>query len=212
MELKEDDRRPRTVHLHERALDDLSFIRNAMARSEPLTAVSGRGVMGMGVIALVGGVIAVLRTKPDWWIYTWIVVAALGCSLGTWTMLRKGRQQGHPVFAKAMRRFMLNLFPAIAAGAVFTEVFYELGLNALLPGMWLLLYGVGVFTGGAFSVRVLPVMGLCFMALGLAALFPTSLAPVPAVAMFTKGDLLMLAGFGGLHLVFGAIIAWRHGG
>ena len=76
------------------------------------------------------------------------------------------------------------------------------GALAVLPGLWLLLYGTGVVTGGAFSVRTVPVMGLAFMGMGAVAL----------IAPPSWGDALLAAGFGGLHLIFGAFIAWRHGG
>jgi len=71
-----------------------------------------------------------------------------------------------------------------------------------MPGMWLLLYGTGVMTAGAYSVPIVPLMGLCFSLLGAVALF----TPAPLWPWF------MAVGFGGLHIVFGMIIAWRYGG
>ena len=47
-----------------------------------------------------------------------------------------------------------------------TPVFAANGLTARLPGCWLLLYGTALVAGGALSVRVVPVMGVAFMALG----------------------------------------------
>jgi hypothetical protein len=87
-------------------------------------------------------------------------------------------------------------------GGLLTVALHQAGLFPLMPGTWLLLYGTAVVTAGAFSVRVVPLMGLCFMLLGAGALFaPTAWWPG-----------FMAAGFGGLHIVFGSIIARRYGG
>ena len=117
-------------------------------------------------------------------------------------MVRKARRGGTSVLSYSGRRFVLSFVPPLLVGALLTVALARGGLYPALPGTWLLLYGAGVVTGGAFSVRVVPIMGLCFMALGAAALFAA-----PA-----WGDGLMALGFGGLHLAFGAIIARRYGG
>ena len=117
-------------------------------------------------------------------------------------MAAKARRAGTTVFSYSGRRFVLSYVPPLLVGALLTGVLVRAGLWSALPGTWLLLYGTGVVTGGAFSVRVVPLMGLCFMALGAAALFGPP----------TWGNAFMAAGFGALHIVFGLIIARRYGG
>jgi hypothetical protein len=90
----------------------------------------------------------------------------------------------------------------LLAGAALTAVLAKHGMLLVLPGLWLLLYGTAVVTGGAFSVRIVPLMGLCFMTLGVIAfLMPQA-----------WGNLFLALGFGLTHIVFGTVIARRHGG
>jgi len=133
-------------------------------------------------------------------VWLWEALAAFLITTGA--IAWKARRSGADLFSRPGRRFALGLFPPLIAGALLTPVLYTAGDLEALPGLWLLLYGTGVVTGGAFSVRTVPVMGLAFMAVGAAALLLPS----------SWGDILLAAGFGGLHLVFGAVIARRHGG
>ena len=133
---------------------------------------------------------------------TWIAEAVLSLLISGWAMSRKARAAEMPLLSGPGRKVALSLSPPITVGALLTVVLYRAGLVSVIPGMWLLLYGTGVVAGGAFSVRIVPVMGICFMLVGAIALF------CPAA----WGDYFMAAGFGGLHIIFGAIIARRHGG
>lgn len=196
--------RPRSapLALEARAMDNLRYIRETMEGAASFTAVPGWGGMLMGITALVAAFIASLQPTPTLWLGVWIVEAAVSCLIGAVAMLQKARKADTPLLSQPGRRFALSLSPPLVAGALLTLFLFRGGSMALLPGLWLLLYGAGVVTGGAFSVRVVPAMGVAFMVLGAAALF----SPV------AWGDAYMAVGFGGLHLIFGAIIAWRHGG
>ena len=187
--------------LHARAMDNLSFIRHTMERAAAFTAVPGWGGVGMGLVALGAAAVAAGRPAREW-LATWLLAAVAAFAIGGWTMVGKARRGGTTVLSYSGRRFVLSWIPPIAVGALLTLALVRQGSFGTLPGTWLLLYGTGVVTGGAFSVRVVPIMGLCFMALGAAAL----LGPA------TWGDPLMAAGFGGLHVMFGLIIARRYGG
>lgn len=184
------------------AFDDLRFIRETIANSASFTAVPGWGMVGMGGTALAAALLALQASTPKRWIAVWLVEAGVALLLALWTMERKARRSRTPLLSGPGRRFVLSFLPPLMAGALLTAVLYQISDVRHLPGMWLLLYGTGVVTGGAFSVRIVPVMGMCFMAGGAAAL----LAPA------SWGTAIMAAGFGALHLIFGVMIARKHGG
>jgi len=188
--------------LHDRAMDNLRFIRETMERASSFTAVPGRGQAAIGVTALFASLVASQQETFAAWLAVWVAEAAVSACIAGWTMYRKARASDTSVLSRPGRKLILNLSPPMFVGALLTVVFYRAGLTGLLPGLWLLLYGTGVVTGGAFSVRPVPVMGLCFMFVGAGALF---LPP-------SWGDALMAAGFGLLHIIFGLHIARNYGG
>lgn len=192
---------PKALHAH--AADNLRFIRDTMSRAGgQFTAVPGWGGVVIGVTALATTVFAARAPNRMLWLTWWIGEASLAIVIATITMTRKAQRLDLPLMAAPARRFALAYVPPLAAGGVLTAVFVINGLSARLPGCWLLLYGVAIATAGTLSVRVVQVLGLVFMALGAASF----------AAPANLGDAFMAAGFGGLHIVFGFIIARNHGG
>jgi len=191
-----------TPALHIHAAQDLRFIREMMERSASFTAVPGWGMIGVGGTALIAAGTAMQISGMEKWLILWLGEALVAFTLGLWAMRCKARRAQISLWAGAGGRFMLNLLVPIAAGIPLTVVLFQHEEIGILPSLWLLLYGIGIFTGGAFAVRVVPVMGLCFILTGIVSLF------LPAV--WANGVLAF--GFGGLHLLFGGIIAWRYGG
>ena len=188
--------------LRDQALDNLRFIRQTMERAGSFTAVPGWGQVAVGVTALAAALVAARQTSVELWLATWLGEAVVALAIGGSTMVRKAYAVNDPILSGPGRRFGLSVLPPMVVGGLLTIALYRAGLWRALPGTWLLLYGAGFVTGGAFSVRIVPVMGLCFMFAGSVALF------TPAA----WGTWCMAAGFGGLHVVFGAIIARRYGG
>lgn len=202
---------PEPVPLHTRAADNLAFIRSAMANSAEFTGVSGVGMIGMGVVALVGAWMATRKDDNLWWLNYWTAVAMLGCAVGVAGLVYKSRKYGMPLLVGSGRKFLLNFSPAIIAGIALSEVFYVQQLFHYLPALWLLLYGVAVISGGAFSIPAIPIMGVCFMLAGVLAFFlPDTVLNVPGSVRPT--DLVLATAFGGLHIGFGVLVAHKHGG
>jgi hypothetical protein len=194
--------RPGAPPLDARAAENLRVIRETMERSASFTAVPGMGGIVMGATAIVAAWVASRQVATAAWLATWLVEALVAVLIGALTVSQKARAAGQPVLSGAGRKFALSLSPPLVAGALLTIALYRVGHTSVLPGLWLLLYGAGIVTAGAFSVRVVPVMGLCLMTLGALALFSPS----------TWGDACMAVGFGGVQILFGTIIARRFGG
>jgi hypothetical protein len=190
------------VALDDRARDNLRFIRETMERAGSFTAVPGWGGVAMGITALGAAAIASRQTSHIAWLLTWICEAFVAIAIASWTTFSKARDAGTPLFSGPGRRFVYSFAPPLFVGAMLTIVLMRAGFRDAVPGVWLLLYGTGVVTGGAFSIRIVPLMGLCFMVLGAVALF------CPA----GWENVLLAAGFGGLHVLFGGVIARNYGG
>lgn len=188
--------------LSDRALDNLRFIRETMERAGTFTAISGWGIAAVGVVAMLAALVAGARPTVQWRVGTWFATAAACIALSLWATARKARRSDLSMVSGPAQKLALAFSPAMVVGALLTGALLRIGANDLLPGVWLLLYGTAVVAGGAFSVRIIPVMGLCFMVLGAGALF------TPA----WLGEWLMVVGFGLVHVVFGIQIARRHGG
>lgn len=194
--------RPEPVALEAHAADNLRYIRETMERAGSFTAVPGWGGVAIGLTAMAAAVVAARQQTPHAWLATWLVEALLALAIAGGAVARKSRQAKMPLLSGPGRKFALSFAPPLLVGALLTAVLVRTGDWKVLPGMWLLLYGTAVVTGGAFSVRVVPMMGLCFMVLGAAALF----SPAP------WGNAFMAAGFGGLQIIFGLVIAKKYGG
>jgi hypothetical protein len=190
------------VSIHEHAFANLRFIRETMERAGSFTAVPGWGGILMGVSALLTSFLTANLPSRQLWFEAWIGEALLAFGIGLFAMIQKSKAVKSPLLYGPGRKFALSLLPPMLAGAVLSLFLYQHGLYEVMPGMWMSLYGVAIITGGAFSVNIVPLMGVSFMLLGAAALFsPQSWA-----------NIYMGVGFGGLQIVFGAIIARRHGG
>ena len=202
------------------AASSLRFIRETMARTSTFTAVPGWGGVAMGASAVVAAVVAHQQPTVSAWLTVWTAEALVGLTIGAWAMTAKARRGGSPLLSGQGRKFLLGIVPALAVGVAATLAVYafeigpmgetyarggDLGAMAsrqLLPGLWLMLYGAGVASAGMFSVRLVPMMGSLFLLTGALAL----LSPA------AWGDAWMALGFGGLHAVFGVLIARRYGG
>ncbi len=190
--------------IRDHAVSNLRYIREAMERASAFTSIPGWGGVAVGVAALVATAVGgtYVSIRPAAWLFTWLTCAVVSSAVGWSAMVVKGKRAGVSLTTGVARRFLIAYAAPLLAGAVLTGTLWSVSAFQPMPSMWLLLYGAAFVSSGAFSLRMIPIMGGCFMLLGLAAAF----SPLPI------GNLLLGAGFGGLHIGFGLRIARNYGG
>jgi hypothetical protein len=193
---------PESSALHARAMADLRFIRETMESASAFSAFSGWGLILIGGVATACGLVAARQPTHLGWLTAWVAAAGISALIGALSTARKTRSAQEPLIPGPARKFALSLAPAVVSGALLTAALERAEGFDLLPGMWLLLYGAGLVAAGAWSVKVVPVIGAAFMVLGAVGL----LLPLP------WGNWLLIGGFGGLHVAFGVIVGRKHGG
>lgn len=199
---REESAASRPVSVGERAFDNLQFIRETMERSAVFTSVPGYGGMLMGATALGAAYLADHQASMKNWLLVWLTEAALAFSIGLLAMWQKSKIAKTTLVSAPARKFASGFAPPLVCGVAITLGLWRHDFYEAMAPVWLLCYGAAVVTGGAFSVKIVPVMGWCFIALGAAAF----------VLPKGFGEEMMALGFGALHLVFGWIIARRYGG
>ena len=194
--------RPEPIPIDVRAADHLRYIRETMENAAEFTAVPGWGGVAMGLTALAAAWLAARQTTPLSWAMVWLAEAFVAVAIAAPAAATKARRANSSLFRGPGRKFVLSFAPPIVVGGLLTLTLIQMGIFSALPGVWLLLYGTAIVTGGAFSVRAVPIMGLCLMALGAGSLF------APAA----WGNYFMATGFGLVQIAFGFWIALRYGG
>lgn len=193
---------PRTASIGSGAAEHLRYIRNTIEAAQTFTTIPGKGCIAMGAAGLLAAALEILPLLDGHWLPLWLAAAVLSAAVALYFMEEKARSQGLSLRRAVATRFFLTLAPSFVAGGVLTVALMDVVGREVIAGIWLLLYGVGIAACGLFSIGIVLIAGFAFMGLGTVALAaPSEWAPW-----------LLGAGFGGIHLVLGALIVRDHGG
>jgi hypothetical protein len=194
------------------ALGRLREVQRIMEQTTLYTLLPGWPALGGGVLVLIGTVISVrylgtfdlaavgrLATANQVGFYAmWAAIAAIGVGLDLAFALLSFYQKGIPLPARPIRFALGAISLSILVAAAFTVRFITDNQLAYLAPLWMMLYGIGVYSAGLFSVQLPRLLGLAFVITGLVGLVLTNL-----------GLLLVGIAFGGYHIAFGAIVLFR---
>jgi len=192
------------------ARENLLYIRKTLEAAGQLTAVPGKCLIAAGLVSIAGAAFNGFVTGAPWIegphpryaLATWGVVLAISLTIVSLGIYRKSLSMETPIHAPLLRKLLWSLCPALFVGGLLTGLAAQSGLLEWLPVIWLGCYGAAVTNGGQVSVGAVRYMGVCFLIAAAGA----------AVSPPELGLTWLVLGFGWLHLVYGAYIAWRYNG
>jgi hypothetical protein len=187
----------------ERALAELTEIRSRMAAATAFHGFGPSALAATGILALLTAAGQALWSPAPIpalpYFATWTAVALLSAAVIGAEMIGRSRRH-HSDLAEAMiLNAVLTFLPFGAAGAALLIV---LGRFApaelwLLPGLWQILVGLGVFAASRTLPRAVIIAGAWYFLAGLAVIMLTagsrSLSPFAMGLPFGLGQLLVAA-------------------
>ncbi len=195
------------------AREHLRVIRQTMDRSTKYSTLSGLSGVLIGLTAIAGvavtaGIIDHKMTfhQPDRSVQpllglVWLVVLALAVSIEFVCNKRRAARIGKRVASPLGAHIVVAALPSFIAAAVLTAFFYLNNLFSSVWGIWMLCYGLAICAVGLFSVRQVTYLGAAFVLAGAV----TLLLP-------NHFHLYMMAlTFGGFHILYGILMARKHG-
>ena len=186
-----------------KALGDISSIRRQVARSTEFRGYGPATMAATSVFAIAAACIqanwlrdprANLSSYLGIWILTAIVSAGL---IGVQTVTRSHRM--HSGMADEMIRMAVEQFlPSAAAGVLMTLVLVSAAPSVLwmLPGLWQVIFGLGVFSSCRFLPRPMMIAGAWYLASGLVCVSlggARALSPWAMGVPFGAGQMLVAA-------------------
>lgn len=184
-----------TVQIESHAAATLRYIRASMDGASSV-AVPGSAGIAMGSIGLLATALSSAPSLHDHWLGIWLLAAAAAAASGLPLITQPSSLRGLTLRGAPVRKFALCLLPSLFGGVVMTLVHWSYGNLHAIPGTWLLLYGCALISASVATTRTIAAIGGSFVVLGLLALL------LPG-----EFQVLMLgAGFGGLHILFGLLI------
>jgi hypothetical protein len=184
-----------TERLDSHATATLRYIRSSM-EGAVLLAVPGSAGIVLGTMGLIATALCFVPTLRAYWVAIWLIAALLGAVVGSILLVRESSLRELRLVGTPLRKFALSLSPSLGAGLVMTAVHWFGGNLHAIPGTWLLLYGCALVAASAATTRIIAALGALFILFGLAALLLSDDFQI----------LVLGAGFGGLHIVFGLLI------
>jgi len=192
---------------HDEALRALAEVRTAVERCTRYSTFSalsgfiagGVALAGSGGCGLLPDFVGANPSRGMSFVAVWagvLVVAAIALAILTWV---KASQRGDAVWTPIARTAFTALLGPGLAGVAASVVLVQNGKFELLPGVWLLFYGCGLWSVSFFAPLFLRVLGIAFVVVGLCAWWKP------------EGSALWLGlGFGALHWVFSLIVLARY--
>ena len=115
-------------------------------------------------------------------------------------MYRRSRRMHSGLSGHMIRMAVEQFLPAVGAGVLITIVLARVvpTVSWMLPGMWQLIFSLGIFSSCRFLPRPMLLAGMWYLSVGLACL---SLGDSQALAPWTMG-----VGFGAGQLFVAAIL------